>query len=170
MQQAKTLPKKKETKNEYSNMNRQVKRSCRANKNEWLEKKGKEAKEAASKNDAKTLYRIIQDLTGKKISSNVPITDKNKKAFATAEEQEAPWVEHVKEILNQPDLETTYNFDNEIHLPINVNIDVITEEETVSAISKMKNNTAAGMDEITAGLLKAGGQTIISTLTTLMNA
>ena len=59
MQQAKTLPKKKETKNEYSNMNRQVKRSCRANKNEWLEKKGKEAKEAASKNDAKTLYRII---------------------------------------------------------------------------------------------------------------
>ena len=92
------------------------------------------------------------------------------KGIFTAEKQEAQWVEHVKETLNQPDLETTYNFDNEIHLPIlNVNIDVITEEETASAISKMKNNKAAGIDEITAGLLKAGGQTIISTLTTLMN-
>ena len=91
------------------------------------------------------------------------------KGIFTAEKQEAQWVEHVKETLNQPDLETTYNFDNEIHLPIlNVNIDVITEEETASAISKMKNK-AAGIDEITAGLLKAGGQTIISTLTTLMN-
>ena len=92
------------------------------------------------------------------------------KGIFTAEKQEAQWVEHVKETLNQPDLETTYNFDNEIHLPIlNVNIDVIIEEETASAISKMKNNKAAGIDEITAELLKAGGQTIISTLTTLMN-
>ena len=47
--------------------------------NECLEKKGKEAKKAASKNYAKTLYIIIKDLTGKKNSLNVPIADKNKK-------------------------------------------------------------------------------------------
>ena len=49
MQQAKTQSGKKETKNEYSDLNRQVKRSCRADKNEWLEKKGEGAVEAASK-------------------------------------------------------------------------------------------------------------------------
>ena len=81
MQQAKTMSEKEETKNEYSNLNRQLKRSCRGNKTEWLEKKGKEAEEAASKNYVKTLYRIIKDLTGKKTSSNVPITDKNKRYF-----------------------------------------------------------------------------------------
>ena len=32
----------------------------------------------------------------------------------------------------------------------------------------MKNNKAAGLDEMTAELMKAGGQTIISTLTTLL--
>ena len=85
MQQAKTLSEKEETKNEYSDLNRQVKRSCRADKNEWLEKKGEVAVEAGSKNDAKTLCRIIKDLIGKKTSSNVPITDKNKKVLATAE-------------------------------------------------------------------------------------
>ena len=170
MQQAKLLSEKEETKTEYSDLNRQVKRSCRADKNEWLEKKREEAEEAASKNDAKTLYKIIKDLTGEKTSSNVPITDKNKKVLTTAEEQETRWVEHFEETLNQPDQERTYNFDNEIHLPkLNVNVDVITDEETYSAISKMKNNKAAGLDEITAELMKAGGQTIISTLTTLLN-
>ena len=53
-----------------------MKRNCRADKNDWLEKKGEEAKEAANKNDSKTLYIIIKDLTGKKTSSNVPIRDK----------------------------------------------------------------------------------------------
>ena len=33
----------------------------------------------------------------------------------------------------------------------------------------MKNKKAAGLDEITPELLKTGGQTIISTLTTLLN-
>ena len=56
-----------------------MKRGCSADKNECLEKKGKEAKKAASKNYAKTLYIIIKDLTGKKNSLNVPIADKNKK-------------------------------------------------------------------------------------------
>ena len=94
---------------------------------------------------------------------------KNNKVLATAEEQEARWVEHFEKTLNQPDSETAYHFDNEIHLPkLNVNVDVITEEETASAISKMKNNKAAGLDEMTAELMKAGGQTIISTLTTLL--
>ena len=93
---------------------------------------------------------------------------KNKKVLAIAEEQEARWVEHFEKTLNQPDSETAYHFDNEIHLPkLNVNVDVITEEETASAISKMKNNKAAGLDEMMK-LMKAGGQTIISTLTTLL--
>ena len=90
--------------------------------------------------------------------------------LTTAEEQETRWVEHFEETLNQPDPETTYNFDNEIHLPkLNVNVDVITEEETSSAISKMKNNKAAEFDEITVELMKAGGQTIVSTITTLLH-
>ena len=42
MQLAKTLSGKKGPKNEYSDLNRHVKRSCRADKNEWLEKKGEE--------------------------------------------------------------------------------------------------------------------------------
>ena len=95
---------------------------------------------------------------------------KIKSVLATAEEQETRLVEHFEETLNQPGPETTYNFDNEIHLPkLNVNVCVITEEEAASAISKMKNNKTAGLDEITTELMKVVGQTIISTFTTLLN-
>ena len=129
-----------------------------------------EAVEAASENDTKTLHKIIKDLTSKKTSPIVPITDKNKTVLATAEEQKTQWVEHFVETLNQPDPEITSNFDNEVNfLKLNINFHVITEEETASAISKLKNNKAAGLDEVTAELMKAGGETIISTLTTLFN-
>ena len=36
-----------------------MKRSCGADKNQWLQKKGEEAEEAACKNDAKTLYFVL---------------------------------------------------------------------------------------------------------------
>ena len=49
MQQAKALSEKEETKNEYSDLNRQVKRNCRADKNEWLGKKGKRMKKQQAK-------------------------------------------------------------------------------------------------------------------------
>ena len=60
MQQAETLSEKEETENKYSDLNRQVKRSCRADKIKWLEKKEEEAVEAASKTEAKTLYIILR--------------------------------------------------------------------------------------------------------------
>ena len=41
MQQAKILSEKEETKNEYSDLNRQVKKSCRADKMNGLKRKGK---------------------------------------------------------------------------------------------------------------------------------
>ena len=36
-----------------------MKRSCRADKNDWLEKKGEDAEEAANKNDAKTCIILV---------------------------------------------------------------------------------------------------------------
>ena len=58
MQQTKTLSEKEVAKNEYSDLNRQVQRSCRADKNEWLEKKGEEAVEQ----QAKMMQKVCTEL------------------------------------------------------------------------------------------------------------
>lgn len=63
----------------YAELDREVKRSCRADKKKWLENKGIEAQEAADRSDTKTLYRIVHELTGAQSSSSIPIKDKHGK-------------------------------------------------------------------------------------------
>ena len=37
--------------------------SCRQDKRKWLDEKGAEVEEAANRNDMRTLYRLVRDLT-----------------------------------------------------------------------------------------------------------
>ena len=93
---------------------RQLKKSCRKDKKDWFEQKGEEAQNAVRRNDTKTLYRIVRKLSGSQSNSSVPIKDKNGKMLLTIEEQTKRWVEHFKEILNQPHPDTMHDFDREI--------------------------------------------------------
>ena len=96
--------------NKYKELDRAVKRSCKADRRAWITQKGSEAENAAQRNDAKTKARfnVVRELTGAKSNSNVPVKDKTGKTLVTAEEQNARGVEHFKEVLNQPLI--TYDF------------------------------------------------------------
>ena len=63
---------------EYRCLNKDVKKSCRRDKKLWLDEKSKEAQEAADRNDSKTLYRIVRELTNARTSSTVPIKSKER--------------------------------------------------------------------------------------------
>ena len=65
-----------------------VKRSCRKERREWIESKGKEAQEAASQNDSKMLYKIVHDLTGTTANTTTEIKDKDGKALLLDEEKD----------------------------------------------------------------------------------
>ncbi|XP_074841593.1 uncharacterized protein LOC142008310 [Carettochelys insculpta] len=77
--QAKSPGEKAEAMVKYQLLDPRVKKSCRTDKKELAEHKGAEAQEAAKKCDTKTLYRIVQELTGAKSNSNASIKDKNGK-------------------------------------------------------------------------------------------
>ena len=51
--------------------------------------KGKEAQDAADKNDTKALYKIVRDLSGSRNNPNIPIKDNNGNLLFTGEEQNA---------------------------------------------------------------------------------
>ena len=80
------------------------------------------------------------------------------------------WMEPFKEVLNQPSPTELFNFENEIILEqLGVIEDAITEDEVKRAIKKLENNKASGADQITAELLKHGGNVVIKGLTKLLN-
>ncbi|KAK1785456.1 hypothetical protein P4O66_018823 [Electrophorus voltai] len=169
-EQAKADPDKETTAERYRQLDRAVKRSCKSDKKAWLECKGAEAHEAASKNDNKTLYRIVRELTGSWSNSSAPIKNKDGVFLRTREEQDACWVEHFKETLNQPPLANNYDFGATPPPPdLVVNLDLITIKETKVAIRTLKANKAPGLDEIAPEMLKHGGDAIANTLTVLFN-
>lgn len=53
-----------------------VKKSCRVDRKQQLEKKGAEAEVAVSRNDTKALYQIVKDLAGTR--SNLILSKKDK--------------------------------------------------------------------------------------------
>lgn len=169
--QAKTEQTYKSATVEYRAADRLVKRSCRKDKQKWLEGKTKEAQEAATRNDSKTLYRLVRDLTGYKGGSgrSVPVKDKSGKALLTEEDQNARWVEHFRETLNQPEPSETFEFTDDTRREEDINHEPFTEAEVRFALKKLKNNKAPGIDQIVAELLKKGGNAIISELTKLCN-
>ncbi|KAM3602017.1 uncharacterized protein V6R79_022977 [Siganus canaliculatus] len=151
---------------EYRRLDRAVKNSCRKDNRQWLEEKAREAQVAAQKNNTKTLYRIVQELTSSRSSSSVPIRSKDGKALLSDEEQEARWVEHFREVLKQPVPPMLFNFNHETPAPtLNITSGEISETEVARAIKSLKNNKALGLDEVAAELLKHGQDAVVVSLT-----
>lgn len=119
-----------------------MKKSCWKDKKDWLEWKGTEVQDVADHNDTKTLYCIINRLTGSNNNSNISIKDKNGKLLIT-QEQEKKSIEHFWKTLNHPDPTTTYDFDaEELQDELPVSTDEITIEEVPS--KSLKNNSLVG--------------------------
>ena len=171
MQQALTSEASVQAREAYRVVDKAVKRSCRKDKSKWLEQKEAEAQEAANKNDTRTLYKIVKELTGGGRNSAVPVKGKDGNVITTSEEQHQRWIEHFKDVLNQPDPESPMDFGSEPKQEsLQVDTGDISEDEVKRAVARLKNNKAAVADLITAELLKHGGPDTIKALTNLLNA
>ena len=80
------------------------------------------------------------------------------------------WERHFMQVLNKQQLYTSIiksPFDTLITL--NIDMSLIREDEVRFAISKMKNRKAPGFDRVTAQMLKAGGDKVVTLLTRQCN-
>jgi len=79
-------------------------------------------------------------------------------------------MEHFNEVLNQDSPTDMFDFRDECELGmIDASLEDIDIFETIKALRKLKNNKAAGLDEITAELLKHGKERVAQELTDLFN-
>ena len=88
-EQAQNIQDEQEADLVYRELDKAVKKSCKKDKKRWIEDKGQEAQQAADRNDTRTMYRIVRELTGSpSCNARVPIKDKNGKRLLTNTEQD----------------------------------------------------------------------------------
>ena len=82
-------------------------------------------------------------------------------SLTTEREQLERWKEHFSEILNQDEPDILRDLESEhARDMVNVNLSDMSLEEVRSVLRKLKNNKAAGADDIQPELLMYGGKTL----------
>ncbi|VDP03834.1 unnamed protein product [Schistosoma margrebowiei] len=151
---SRTRAEKAKAQAEYTEVNKQVKRSIRIDKRKYVEDLGTTAEKAAREGNMRQLYDITKKLSGNRRKPERQVKSKEGKVITNIEEQPNRWVEHFKELLNRPAPLNPPNIEAApTDLPINVGPPTI--EEISMAIRQIKSGKAAGPDNIPAEALKA---------------
>ena len=149
-----TRASKVEIQEQYKSAAKEVKRSVRKDKEDFINKMAQKAEAAAAGGHIRALYQTTRTLTGKHGKQEVPVKDKNGDSIFGMEGQKQRWVEHFKDLLNRP----LPSNPPEI-LPARNDLPVVcdppSKAEIVDAIKKLKSGKAPGPDEMPPEALKA---------------
>ncbi|KAK7103731.1 hypothetical protein V1264_018575 [Littorina saxatilis] len=151
---SRTRAAKAKAQGEYAEANREVKKSIRKDKIDYVEGLAAEAEQAAYSGNMKQLYDTTKRLSGKFSKPERPVKDKQGNTIHTLEEQLNRWAQHFEDLLNRPSPPSPPAMEPaDVDLP--VNCEKPTREEIRKAITLLKNGKAAGPDDIPAEALKA---------------
>nr|KAG5713944.1 hypothetical protein BaRGS_020272 [Batillaria attramentaria] len=98
---SRTRTAKAKAQEEYTAADREVKRSTRKDKRDYIVNLASQAEEAARQGNRKDLYQVTKKLAGKFQQTDKPVKDKNGHPLKPTEEQLKRWAEHFRELLNR---------------------------------------------------------------------
>ncbi|VDP46580.1 unnamed protein product [Schistosoma margrebowiei] len=138
---------------EYIEANKQVKRSIRADKKNYVEELATTAEKAAREGNMKLLHDTTKKLAGKYSKPERPVKDKESKPITGIQQQRNRWVEYFEELLNRPapmnppDIEAAHTY-------LSINVNPPAKEEIRMVVRQMENGKAAGLNNIPADAVK----------------
>ena len=153
---------------EYSAADKEVKRSVKKDKKNYVDSLAAQAEEAAGQGNLKDLYMITKKLANKFQQTEKTVGDKNGNQLTTTEEQLTRWAEHFRELLNWPAPETPPDV-QPAEEELDINCSKPSKSEIKKAIMSLKNGKAAGPDEIPAEAIKADMETATNMLYSLFS-
>ena len=119
------------------------------------------------KNNSKKAYQLVKDLTTEKQGKSTTIQDKSGKCLTEKDEILNRWTEYCSDLYNyetdgDPIVLDCPQIPDEEHHPIQ-------QEEVEAAVKALKMGMSAGVDNIPAELVQAGGEAMIDILTAICN-
>ena len=153
---------------EYTAVDREVKRSIKTDKRDYIDDLARQAETAAGQGNMRDLYLVTKKLTGKFQQTDKPVMDKNGNPLTTTNEQLKRWAEHFRELLNRPTPNSPPDIPPaETELPISC--DKPSKAELKKAIMTVRSGKSAGPDEIPAEAIKANIETAVQMLYSLFS-
>lgn len=158
-----------EAKERYNQANRDANKLLKRKKRLYINSLLEKAEEENTANNAKDFYRKIRYF--KKGFTPRTYGVKNKEGNMLTEKQQVieRWREYFYELLNVKKRDETTNQNEEItYYHVQPNVEPPTREEVKNAVKALKSNKAPGKDEITAEILKKGGNVVTEKLWDIM--
>ena len=152
---------------EYTEANRAVKNSVKADKANFIEDLAKEAEDASAQGNMKQLYEITRKLAGKYKRTDRPIKDKNGNVLTSDEDQLKRRREHFEELLNRPSPQNPPDITPAEEV-LQINCETPSKADIEKAIRHMKRGKASGPDKIPAEAIKADIETSTEILHVLL--
>lgn len=160
--------KKKRLQQNYQEKNRIFRKSCKRDKIAQVDKLAKEAEAAARERNAKELYRITLQLSGKNRIPSRPVSDIQGTLLTKESQQLERWKEHFEKVLNRPPPDS-FPVIGEARKDLNINCGRISKEEIKRASKKLKLGRAPGKDNNLPDVLKADINATTDVLHGLLN-
>ena len=165
---SRTRAAKVKTQEEYTAVDREVKRSIKKDKRDYIDDLARQAETAAGQGNLRDLYLVTKKLTGKFQQTDKPEMDKNGNPLTTTMEQLKRWAEHFRELLNRPTPDSPPDIPSaETELPISC--DKPSKAEIKKTTMTLRSGKAAGPDEISAEAIKTGIETAVQMLYSLFS-
>ena len=119
------------------------------------------------KNNSKRAYQLVKDLTTVKQGKATNVQDRSGKCPSEERQILNRWIEYCSELYNHkangdPSVLNSTQTDKEDDHPI-------LRREVEAAVQSLKKGKSAGVDNIPAELVQAGGEDVITALTTFCN-
>ena len=136
-------------------------------KEDWIVAQCEEIETCLNKNNSKRAYQLVKDLTSEKQGRSSTIQDKSGKCFTEEKEILSRWTEYCSELYNYGSCGDNTVLD--CGQPPEEDLQPILREEVEIAVASLKKGKSAGVDNIPAELVQAGGETMIDVLTEICN-
>ena len=136
-------------------------------KENWIGEQCSEIEENLRKNNSKRAYELVKDLTTVKQGEVATVQDRLGKCLTEERQILNRWTEYCSELYNykangDPSVLNCPQTDTEDDHPI-------LRREVEAAVKSLKKGKSAGVDNIQAELVQAGGEDVITALTTICN-
>ena len=152
---------------EYREANRRIQKAVKKAKEDWIGAQCEEIETCLNKNNSKRAYQLVKDLTSEKQGRSSTIQDKSGKCLTEEKEILSRWTEYCSEMYNYESCGDNTVLD--CSQPPEEDLQPILREEVEIAVASLKKGKSAGVDNIPAELVQAGGETMIDVLTEICN-